>query len=1054
MLPANTINLTARIGLEDCTVSLPFTIPAMDLDMKSIKNLERPVLIGNNNRFSAYLMKIGKTKNPALQSGEGFIRFCSGFNPGGAYIIGGSTAAGENAALQYVAATLPYISGSSTRAGAPVWQDVSREVELFFSRKNDAGKTAYGILHIDRQKKAFSAPDLQAAKTRLYTTRRIKNLDSFISKRVGDGRDRVKRLTKTGGRLEAAKGFSDTYSPQWEVEEFRQIFTQEVLPKLQNLTKEQSPQFPPTLFIDLRLSEPVEVLEQQKSWLEDQIEKTGLQQKYVKIRAITAYKQGFHWIKDHVIPQLKAGKPTAMRIRFAPFPSDLEETRKYRPEPVRWLQELYPIDEILEKELHIPLTAIQFIKDDSLKEAIYECTAINEAGKEIFNETFTPFTTEIPFQPRFRKWGNVTVCSGGIRVVWRNREIFSTTIATDPLRLWKHYQEKILPRLSEMIEKQAGGQPKLEDQPFFDKLQIKVWMSEPDYRLGLDEELVSSLESFHEDLYFNTLDYFQGLVKKDPDMDVKDPLMAQRWAAPGNIVPIIHPSRSGKGPLMETEVTAVESLSTKVEMEFRYSDIKEPVKINQKLTPLKKLQAPRLTSIIVDKKGRLKEAEYTLKFANEEELSDAMDMLAILEELQNEKILTHSFCYPGLSTLRFILTAPEGLKTHFLLNNPAPGTLPRIAEAAAGSKTINKEYLDKTLSKVMNPEETLDMSLRLGALPEIDTYIGGYSYQGRAVPVLEVGLKSKGKLTSRRKLTTYKPTIFILGRQHANEISSTNYGLNIAYLLAEDPGYRKYLEQLNIVIEPMENPDGSALAVELQKLTPHHMLHAGRYSALGTDIGYHVNKPDTLITEAKVRKKLYDRWQPDIFLNNHGYPSHEWVQQFSNYTPYLFRAYWAPRGWYYFHSGLNTAGAPLHKQAGEEIVKIISQKMKSDPQVFATNRRIYDRYRRWAGRWQPHIHYLELYNGTNIYKKRRITTAGRMSKRRKMTVLEAVPEAMDETARDEWLQLSIRQGTLFITSFFDLAIEAKKPIERIEEESGNLVHLQVVRHRPLRVKNR
>ncbi len=50
--------------------------------------------------------------------------------------------------------------------------------------------------------------------------------------------------------------------------------------------------------------------------------------------------------------------------------------------------------------------------------------------------------------------------------------------------------------------------------------------------------------------------------------------------------------------------------------------------------------------------------------------------------------------------------------------------------------------------------------------------------------------------------------------------------------------------------------DGAALAYKLQKLTPNHMLHAGRYSALGTDIGYHVNKTDTLITEAKVRKKM------------------------------------------------------------------------------------------------------------------------------------------------------------------------------------------------------
>jgi len=312
-------------------------------------------------------------------------------------------------------------------------------------------------------------------------------------------------------------------------------------------------------------------------------------------------------------------------------------------------------------------------------------------------------------------------------------------------------------------------------------------------------------------------------------------------------------------------------------------------------------------------------------------------------------------------------------------------------------------------------------------------------------------VKGKGSLVSRNKLMTFKPTVFILGRQHANEVSSTNYSFYLAWLLAKDPAYKKYLQQLNVVIEPMENPDGSALALELQELTPYHMLHAGRYSALGTDIGYHINNPDTLITEAKVRKRIFDQWLPDIFLNNHGYPSHEWVQQFSNYTPYQFRAYWIPRGWYYFHRGLNSEGTPFYKRAGNRIVEIISEKMKKDREIFETNKRIYDRYHRWAERWQPHLHYLELYKGTNIYKKRRGLKAPRLSKQRRVTVLEAIPEAMDETAHNHWLSLAVRQGTLFVTSFFDLAIEAKKVIERIEEESGEVIHLRLVRRRPLRI---
>ncbi|MCK4765427.1 MAG: hypothetical protein KAW12_24710 [Candidatus Aminicenantes bacterium] len=1143
-LPFRVIDLCARIGLEDCAVSLPFIRDAENFDMKTIKNVERPIFIGRGSRFTGYLRKIGRAGIPSLGQDEGVIQFSAGFNPGGAYIISGSGPGGENAALGYAAGTLPFISAGFTRPGAPVWQDLNRRIELFFGRKSDAGIAAYGILQLDRQKKAFAAADLESADVRLFTLRRVENLDSFLTERIqtyrastnkqkffggsrgailqksppGRRRQEKNKLSiKSSGRLTPAEGFSDTYAPQWEVDEFREIFTQKVLPKLQSLAKEQPVKegVSPTLFIDLRLSEPKEVLEQQAAWIEDMAVAAGFKKKQVEVRAICAYKQGFHWIKDHLIPRLnksfsggnfpqnkvenwdrrtaspalgrhfkkaplalipsprgeaegKTEDLSAIKIRFSPFPLDLESAEKYRPEPVRWLQELYPIDEILEKELNIPLQAIHFEKDDTLEDAVYEITVLGRTGEELFKETFTPFTTVIPFQERFKQWGNVTVCTGGIRVAWQDREVFSTTIDTDPLRLWKHYQGKILPKLTGMIEKLAGGPLKLEEQPFFDRLLVKVWMSEPDYRLGLDEELVSSLESFHEDVYFNTLDYFQGLVKKDPEMDVENPLMAQRWAAPGNILPIIHPSRTGRGPLLETLVTGLESFSAKVAMKFRYFEEKKPVKISKKIVPLKKLKAPRLTGIVVDKKGSAREAEYSLEFKDEKELSDAVDMLGILAEMQKEKILGDTFSYPGLSTIRFILCAPPGLRSSFVLNSPRSGInksfsggpggrlfkkAPLVAEGhTAGGKEIGRAELDKALSKVMSPEDTAAMAQRLGILPEIDFYTGGYSFQGRPVPVLEIGLKSKGKIESRRKITTYKPTIFILGRQHANEVSSTNYGFNIAYLLAKDPAYRKYLEQLNIVIEPMENPDGSALAVELQKLTPHHMLHAGRYSALGTDIGYQVNKPNTLITEAKVRKKLYRRWQPDIFLNNHGYPSHEWVQQFSNYTPYLFRAYWAPRGWYYFHVGLNRIGTPQHKKAGERIVEIISEKMKGDREVFETNRRIYDRYRRWAERWQPHIHYLELYDGTNIYKKRRRSTASRLSKRRKITVLEAIPEAMDETARDEWLQLAIRQGTLFVTSFFDLAIEAKKPIERIEEEVGGVVNLQVIRYRPLRVK--
>ena len=129
-------------------------------------------------------------------------------------------------------------------------------------------------------------------------------------------------------------------------------------------------------------------------------------------------------------------------------------------------------------------------------------------------------------------------------------------------------------------------------------------------------------------------------------------------------------------------------------------------------------------------------------------------------------------------------------------------------------------------------------------------------------------------------------------------MSSTSHILRLAELLATDPGYKDILKKVNVILHPVENPDGAQMAFELQKLTPTHMLHAGRYSALGMDVASQVGLADPLLPEALVRGRVWQDWLPDIYLNPHGYPSHEWVQQFAGYVPPGFRTYWSTRGWY------------------------------------------------------------------------------------------------------------------------------------------------------------
>jgi hypothetical protein len=309
-----------------------------------------------------------------------------------------------------------------------------------------------------------------------------------------------------------------------------------------------------------------------------------------------------------------------------------------------------------------------------------------------------------------------------------------------------------------------------------------------------------------------------------------------------------------------------------------------------------------------------------------------------------------------------------------------------------------------------------DIVHRLSHFDSIYSYFAGRSYEDRKIPVLEI-FTPLGRYTSLARLVTYKPTLYLSARQHANEVSSTNYVLKFAELLAKDKTHQEYLKKMNFVIHPIENPDGAELAYELQKLTPFHSLHAGRYSALGIDVGYQVSARSPLLPEAKVRRNLYNRWLPDIYLNLHGYPSHEWVQQFSNYSPYLFRDYWIPRGWFTYYRSLSLPIYQKWKDAGEELRKFITEEISANKKIDSSNNKL-------------------------------------LSARRKITFVEATPELMDETAHGNWLEFLCEQGLAYLRAHCRYLSQVKFETARLEEESQDRIHIWFSRSRPGKVKNK
>ena len=129
------------------------------------------------------------------------------------------------------------------------------------------------------------------------------------------------------------------------------------------------------------------------------------------------------------------------------------------------------------------------------------------------------------------------VTTGWLRATVNGQTAVDARIKTDPERFWDHYQSKVLPKIYDHVMKVTDNRPMPDKQPFHRDLDVEVWMSEPDFRIGVDEELVSSLESLHEDLYFVTLDFFDALGRTTT---------RRRLAAPGKIFPIIHPERRGQ----------------------------------------------------------------------------------------------------------------------------------------------------------------------------------------------------------------------------------------------------------------------------------------------------------------------------------------------------------------------------------------------------------------------------------------------------------------------------------------------------------------------------
>jgi len=1059
--------IAARLGLETTGITLPLTRVA-----DKVRTPERepnPILVGGSNALIQRLVKIGKARLDDLQPGEGTVTIVPrAFGNATATVVAGPDAAGTEAAATYLARRLPYVWDNAR--GSIALSDVALQANRFFQARNAAGQASQIDTELDAILSDVKGKTLDSFDVKLYVEQADPALDKYVADKLQRAGVTAPVKVSSVGVTDPVTVFDDTMQVPWEVDDFKAKFASSVLPKVKPGSK---------VDLEVRLSESPAVRKGIADDIRAQLAKAGAADP--RVRVLSAYKQGYLWMTEQVIPELKGKSVKAVHVKVAEYQPDLTKKYKFYMVPSRWVHELYPVDEIFLRELGLPKDSlsVELVKD---AKDIYNVEATDTAGKVIYRGTFSPKTVEREYLDKFPGWSRVLVTTGWLSASVDGASVADERIATDPERFWDYYQSNVLPRIYDNVMKVTENRPLPDKQPFHRDLDIEVWMSEPDFKIGVDEELISSLEAIHEDLYFVTLDFFDALGRTTT---------RQRLAAPGKIFPIVHPERAGKPGEVKIHYAGNASTKPKMEVSYKEKSSERPTRVSRDLTKIETTTAT--VNRVIAKSDRLSEIGLAVEARDDREAGRAADALDALARLHAAGLYRDAFSFDHVDRVAVTVGLKEVRSQRVLKRTGAfPPSNVRTATAAASalkgptydSRDDRRAGLSGPPSRqlvawdhIISPDESEALVGQLAAYPEVKAYKAGRSYRGRDISILEITNPTASELVSLAKLSAYKPTIFITGRQHANEVSSTSHILRLAELLVTDKSYKDILKKVNVVLHPVENPDGAQMAYDLQKLTPTHMLHAGRYSALGMDVASQVGLADPLLPESLVRGRVWRDWLPDIYLNPHGYPAHEWVQPFAGYVPPGFRTYLSTRGWYTTIGTLRDPRYPNHGEATDALRESIVREINANADVRAMDLRHQARYRKWAYGFGPYVFNQEIYKDTAIYYSdpetgepsgSRRVGAGRgggpagefgggggtgrfsMNAWPQVTFFSGGTEAPDETAQGEWLNLVAKAGFSYLMANLKYLRDGQYTVQRIEEDAArDSVSLTTLRIRPV-----
>ncbi|MCL6516672.1 M14 family metallopeptidase [Alicyclobacillus sp.] len=724
------------------------------------------------------------------------------------------------------------------------------------------------------------------------------------------------------------------------------------------------------------------------------------------IRAVrrNSHKSALHWARTDVLPALAALRGVRrLRLsapRFAPDVPHLDM-------PQRFLQELYPFDRIAAAALGLPVEdiLIEYLDGEG---PIWRVAAEDASGRVLGEWRWRGLCESLVYMPDRPALGHVLVPKSGVRAVRGDEILQERAVAPDALRFWRWFQRDVLPAVPRAL-------PGRNTEPRFLRLTCDVWLDAEDEWLSVGEETSSVLEALHEDVYFHALHWFHEYGKRSGD---------STWDAPGAILPFIHRAPGGAPP--SATIRLYPYPAADCAWVTRTDGGRERVRAIE----IASGDAPRAIRI-EGAGGGSNPVRVTLAGVAD---PDARAALA-------DWIGSAGGGVGGIpNEIRTDGRAAEAIDVETATTAPSaePPQIPRIASS-------------RQVPHAFGPVEVAGWVAAHRAGFPGRVRVGDHSFEGRPLWILEA-FAPAGALTSPVKHRLYKPTLYINARHHANEVSSTHAALQLAESLAADPAV---LGRINVVLVPLENADGAALHRRMAREHPRWKHHAARYNACGVEFAYDHFRPGTPFGESRLYRRIWTTWCPDVLVDDHGVPSHEWIQPFSGYNspPRFPVSYWLPIArmytiWY----EIEDAGTAW-TDAYARLRAAVTEAMARDASVASGNQEHLEAFRRWGHAFAPERFPLETSNGALTYVRRargRPDSHLAVERFGEAVTAEIITEVDDETVDSE--ALAARQHAHHVVHRAILAWLTAQPVDvRMEvfPLAAGAARVRLTRRRPI-----